>query len=419
MSADQLARVERLVADRFGIALSRYSPNTVRLLLAALPDDPAIDDVGAMSTILSACSVGETMFVRHPEQFAAVIDAVPSLPSWRLGRPLRVWSAGCATGEEAWSLAGMLGKLPGASVQVLGTDVNPSSVKRATEGSYRMWSMRGVTEGSTEDWLDVDGLDVRIADRLRPMVRFSVANLIGGAYPENLDLVFCRNVLLYFHEQGAREVIDRFAAAVAPGGVLVLGPFDPTPTPGGRWREEYSGYARIWRRADDEATPRVAQRAAAPRPIHRVHVARRAPARAPVRPPAGVDDSLREGLAVARGLAGQRSTSEAIRVLDTVLELHPFSVEAYVLVALISEERGDMARALDAARRACFLAPEEAIPQFLMGSCLEADRDPRGASAHFQCAALALAAVTDRDAPLPFGEGLTSAQVERMLHGRT
>lgn len=183
-------------------------------------------------------TIGETYFFRNGAQFAALREQiVPDLLSRRAGvRSLRLWSAGCATGEEPYSLAMALADQVPASqwqVSILATDINPQFLSRAREAVYGSWSFRETTQSQRERFFVPEGTRWRVKPELRRQVVFALLNLAEAGYPAvtngtvALDMIFCRNVTIYFDEATTRQVIDRFYAALAPGGWLVVGHAEP------------------------------------------------------------------------------------------------------------------------------------------------------------------------------------------------
>ncbi len=177
-------------------------------------------------------TVGETYFFRHVDQFNALRDiAIPERLSARaMSRTLRLLSAGCATGEEPYSLAIVLrerGPEPGFDVSVQGLELNPDSLAKAAAGVYSPWSLRETPADVRERWFTREGRDFRLARTICDSVRFTQHNLIVDAphllSPGSLDVIFCRNVLMYFTQAHAAAIVERFARALAPGGFLFLG----------------------------------------------------------------------------------------------------------------------------------------------------------------------------------------------------
>ena len=170
-------------------------------------------DGAALDDLVDELTVGETHFMRDPDQMDLIRREVfPALKRRRdAGAAARVWSAGCATGEEAYSLAILLEEegLDDGAV-VLGTDLSAAALEKARAGSYSDWSMRGVSGQFLQDYFrHVRGRRI-LVDRIRNKVRFERLNLVGpedyaaaGAF--GMDLILCRNVLIYFdHETAGR-----------------------------------------------------------------------------------------------------------------------------------------------------------------------------------------------------------------------
>jgi chemotaxis protein methyltransferase CheR len=173
--------------------------------------------------IAQEITVGETYFFRNPDQFRAFAELVRPL------QRLRVLSAGCASGEEAYSLA-MVARdhgEPGAHVSITGIDVNPAALAKASRGVYSQWSLRETPDDLKRRWFIAAGNEYTVDPSLRTAVRFEERNLAHDEaalwVAESYDVVFCRNVLMYLTPEIARAVVDRIGRALVPGGYLFLG----------------------------------------------------------------------------------------------------------------------------------------------------------------------------------------------------
>ncbi len=202
-------------------------------------------DQDARDELVAELSVGETYFFRDPQHFQFVRDTVlPELRN-RRGRQhvVRAWSAGCSSGEEAYSLAILFEEegLAEDRSRILANDVSRRAVRRTQDARYRPWSLRGVDGATIERYFSlvpsrdsgaVD--DYIVADRIRRRVRCDYLNLVGSNYPSadtataGADLIFCRNVLIYFDQDTIDAVLRRLADCLADGGWLIPGPSDPT-----------------------------------------------------------------------------------------------------------------------------------------------------------------------------------------------
>jgi chemotaxis protein methyltransferase CheR len=225
-------------------ALERGEP--IEALIAAVcAGDPAACDL-----LIEQAVVRETHFYRHPDQLELVARLAGAVPA-----PLRLWSAGCATGEEAYSVAMALaeaGRPPGADL-VLGTDVSARALAQATGAAYGARTLRFTPPSWVERWLGPPAADGarRVQPALGAGVRFERHNLLSPEPPAGapFDVVLCRNVLIYFEPYRIEEALVRLSAALFPGGALVLGPVElpmadgtpllPTAEAAGlRWAED-------------------------------------------------------------------------------------------------------------------------------------------------------------------------------------
>lgn len=175
-------------------------------------------------------TVPETYFFRHADQFRAFGEvALPErLEARATSKVINVLSAGCSTGEEPYSLAIQMRQHQAAGWQlsVLGVDLNAASLEKAMRGRYSEWSLRD-TPPSLRLHFTPEGRDLVLNPRIRASVRFEQHNLVTADatfwLPQHYDVVFCRNVLMYFTQEQARSVVDRLAESLVPGGFLFLG----------------------------------------------------------------------------------------------------------------------------------------------------------------------------------------------------
>ena len=189
-----------------------------------------------VESLRQAVSIGETYFFRYPEQFQLVEQRLRNTPPPASGAPWRAWSAGCATGEEAYSIAALLHHLqePGMALpSVLGTDHLASHIEAARTGRYRRWSVRESGPIAYPLFHELDPDRVAIRPELEAMVRFEVHNLLHPAPAHGFDLIFCRNVLIYYDPPAIARVVENLGAALAPQGILVFGLSDPVAAPAG------------------------------------------------------------------------------------------------------------------------------------------------------------------------------------------
>jgi chemotaxis protein methyltransferase CheR len=190
---------------------------------------------GQVETLASHLTIGETYFFREPQSFQTLATIVlPRLIEERrkAGTPyLRIWSAACSTGEEAYSVAMLLdGLIPNIlkwNITILATDINPRSLKRALDGVYGEWSFRGTDPALRGRYFERKDGRYAVIPHIRRMVSFSYHNLAEDLYPSitnntnAMDIIFCRNVLMYFSFSRARQVVANLHNALVEGGWLV------------------------------------------------------------------------------------------------------------------------------------------------------------------------------------------------------
>lgn len=221
-----LERAARSAARDFGIVSAE---EFIRQVTTSPVDRKRIE------ALASHLTVGETYFFREKEAFSALEETIlPAVFKQRAeaGRTVRVWSAGCSTGEEPYSIAMLLSRLIDVSawnVTILATDVNPGALKKAEEGVYTEWSFRGTPEWIRDKHFEKTGHGrFRIEKKIRKMVVFSYLNLAEDAYPSLLnntnamDIIFCRNVLMYFTEERAKKTVNGLYNSLVDGGYLFL-----------------------------------------------------------------------------------------------------------------------------------------------------------------------------------------------------
>lgn len=193
-------------------------------------------DDAELARLIDTLLIATSAFFRDPATFTALADIViPRLA--RAGAPLRAWVAGSATGEEAWTLAMLFAEHApslGGRFEVIASDVSVRALEIARRGAYPAARADEVPARYRHHLLD-GGDELHVAAALRDRVTFCHHDLLGPALapPEavlaRFDLVLCRNVLIYLADRLQERLCARLASALAPGGVLVLGPFESLP----------------------------------------------------------------------------------------------------------------------------------------------------------------------------------------------
>ncbi|MBN9414197.1 MAG: hypothetical protein J0I12_02105 [Candidatus Eremiobacteraeota bacterium] len=237
---DRYQGLRHLVSSRLALDLSRRSPRSIAEIFSAQADhhncsladyqrmlELEKEDGPVWARLIDDLTIAETYFFRDTGQMELLRhELFPRLLREAENRPLRVWSAGCSTGEEPYSLAILLDELkPKNGAQVSGTDVNQAVLQAARAGLYRERSLRSTPPLIRQNYF----IQRKDAWELLPRIRDRV-----GFWPENLarpsvsprtglDLIVCRNVLIYFERALIASVLERFMRSLRPGGFLLTG----------------------------------------------------------------------------------------------------------------------------------------------------------------------------------------------------
>lgn len=394
------------------------------------------------NALIAQMTVGETYFFRDSQHFDFISQRLlPELAAMRgADHHPRLWSAGCATGEEAYSLAMTLdeaGKLAGAFV--LGTDLNPAALSRARAAHYTKWSLRGLDPRLLSKYFRAVKKEVVLAAHVREAVTFEELNLAGIAYPSAatstfaMDLILCRNVLIYFGPQTIAEVARRFFGALAPGGYLITGPSDPlltgagfdiaqtshgtlyqrpvTPLPLSLPPERPTPMSRV-----PSSLPPVRNARPSPVPVDWRERARDAELQGDARTlqQLAAAHEEEEWLSVLAVRAAARGSAQlALAECHAALARHPLCAELHYLNALTLLELSQPIQAAEALRRAIYLDPSLAIVHFTLGSVLGTLHDPAGAERAYRNAEQCIRRLPE-DEPVPLAteiaaKGLASA----------
>jgi len=379
----------RLVEERFGLRLSSRHAKQLEEAVPELVSDSGYHGAAELYVALAggrhpelverlaaALTVGETHFFRVRPQMEALRRVVlPELIARRAGdRALSVWSAGCSTGEEPYTVAMLLLELVPFleqwKLQLLATDLNRSVLEVARHALYGEWSFRDTPDAVRRSFFDAEGERWRLRESVRRMVRFACHNLMSDPPPlmdprhEGFDLILCRNVTIYFGPEAVLRLYARFAEALAPGGWLVLGPSDPTPVSGSGLELHELQDALLWRRGERPGASRDLSDGVAGSSRQRVS------------PQSGVSEAAARGddadLREVWPLAHAGNRVDARRRVEAVLGMHPLRAEAHLLLGMLHLENGAAEEALASLRRATFLSPDLPMAHFGLGRAVPA-----------------------------------------------
>ncbi|HZV75872.1 MAG TPA: CheR family methyltransferase [Conexibacter sp.] len=394
--SERLEQLADLVRERSGIVL--HGPQRINSLSAALAKlDPPVDAAGALraarnpttgeafvASLLEAVAVHETFFFRQREDLDA-IDWPTLLANARAdgSEGVRVWVAGCSTGEEAWTLAILASEALGASppLALLATDLSAAALRRAERGRYGGRSVRQVEAPLRERHFGRDGAHLLVGEPLRRLAAFRRHNLVTDATPvERFDLVLCRNVLIYFDPPTVERVVERLEGTLAPGGMLLLGAADRL------CRLPSSRVSRHPAQAGDPARRQAPASPAATTATRRWRAVHRDDE------PVVLDGAMATALAAAD--AGR--LDDAIAVTERVLAADPLDADAHFVRGIAHLGSGDAATAAGSLRRALYVDPGFALAAFQLGRAYDALGDEPAARRAYLQALRTLAPGHDR-----------------------
>lgn len=433
-----LGEASGLVADRMGLHFPEERWPDLARALGTAGEELGLETAEAcvrwlrrrdlaprqVETLARLLTVGETYFLRDPESFEVLErEILPPLAASRAarGRTLRLWSAGCCTGEEAYSLAITLARalpdLESWNVSILATDINPAFLARAEAGIYRAWSFRGTPAWLRERYFTPtpDGSFV-LDPAVRRLVRFRILNLAEDAYPSlqnatnAMDVIFCRNVLMYFTPGHQRRVAAALYGCLAEEGTLFVNPIEADPSLFPMFERESRAGVILYRRTSPPgratATPvpgaaAVGPPLPAPAPTPRTV----APATAP---------PAESPLERARALADQGRLEEALASCRTALAAGRTDPAAHLLHAAICEELGRTDEAIAALGRVLYLEPDSILAHNALGGLHRRLGREQESTRHLAIA-LGLLSGRGREEIVPGSDGMTCGRLVEAL----
>ncbi len=415
-------------------------------------------DTAALDDLIVELTVGETYFFREPAQFEQIRGTIfPEIRRRRgVAHTLRIWSAGCASGEEPYSLAILCDQEGlGPLAHILATDISSDALAKAREGSYRKWSLRGESMAAAKDFLTLQDDRYQLHARICKQVQFEFLNLALDVYPShvtgtmNMDLILCRNVLIYLGTKAIGDVARRLYDSLADGGWLITASGDPPLDDYANFETVVTNSGLFYRRPliekdVKETLPRIGQNL--PSTISPERSSPRSTMKSPVRqanPALGsrlpevtlrVDALAEAARLLEQGYYGRAAevtepwlteveacvlhvkavanidTRRAVQKGEEAAKLHPLSPELHYLHAVLLLEVNQDTEAADAARRAIFLDRRLAIAHFTLGSILQRRGNLDEARRHFRNAR-DLCQLVLPDEIVPYSEGETAGRL--------
>jgi chemotaxis protein methyltransferase CheR len=485
--SDEWARMTALIAECLGLHFPPERRNDLeRGIREAAPELGYEDAAACVAGLLAAppgnaqirvlashLTIGETYFFRDRPVMEALAETVlPELIRARRGgeQRLRIWSAACCSGEEAYSVAILLHRLlPDLrdwQVTITATDINPRFLQKAAAGTYGEWSFRGAPAWLKQQYFERTG-DGRytIVPEIRKMASFTCLNLAKDAYPSlatdtnAMDVVLCRNVLMYFTPALMREVTGKLHHALVDGGWLAASPSEssaelfaqftgvnfpgailfrkdgavrPAALPPPAWTPRPEPFvpaamdfpspmpsvAQAFESAVETEAPVTAQPSlAAAQSLYRE--GRYAEAADTLRVSAA--DHPRDGAffsLLVHALANQGRLADALAWCERWIAADKVNCSGHYLRAVVLLEQGDRVEARMSLQRAIYLDPEFVLAHYALGNLARSSGKPDEADRHFANALLLLHG-RPPDEPLPESDGLTARRLAEFIASLT
>jgi chemotaxis protein methyltransferase CheR len=395
--------------------------------------------------LIEQLTIGETFFFRHQELFAALRDTVlpDAIARNSAHRRLRIWSAGCSVGAEAYSLSILLKRdlaplVKGWEITILGTDINREFLARARQGRYETWAFRSVPDEVKRACFSPCGAAWQLAPQFQDGVSFQYHNLVDHPFPslvQNLfafDVILCRNVMIYFSQEIIRHLIGRFHDSLVDGGWLLVGHAEPNVETFRAFRTVNATGAVLYQKARNTAPqplytpPNFQPLPSAPKPAPSVPWI--PPAITEVRPPRTArppisqpSSAVRVATAATspfdeiRALADQGQLEQALRCCEKLLTSHKLNAAAHFYHGLILEQMGLHAETEQALRRAIYLDRRYVLAHYYLGLTLQRQGQFQRAERSFRNV-LSLLSAMDHQQPLSDADNLTVGDLESLTN---
>ncbi|MFD1849532.1 CheR family methyltransferase [Oceanobacillus bengalensis] len=219
---------------KVGIDLSLYKETQMKRRITTLRDkrgfnsftsyyNALIQENDLLEEFIDRLTINVSEFYRNPKRWEVLQNTIFPLLI-RNGGTLKIWSAACSTGDEPYSLAIMLKeRFPNINATILATDLDENVLSKAKEGKYEEQALKDLPKPYLNKYFTKDGNGYRVDPSLKQLITFKKHNLLADKYPDNIDLIVCRNVLIYFTDEAKDTIYQNFSNALKLGGVLFVG----------------------------------------------------------------------------------------------------------------------------------------------------------------------------------------------------
>lgn len=403
ITLEEFAAFREYINQHSGIFLEDQKMDSLRVSLVARATRSGVSSLfeylellksseNEFNELMNLVTINETSFFRFPQQFEALrISVIPEIISNKgvSDRKFRVWSAGCSTGEESYSLAMTLLDsglaAMGFTPEVMGTDVSTNALLKAKRGVYPAKSVSNLPLSVVSRYFEPTTYGHKVVELVRKIVTFQYHNLIKEPYPlalmGNWDVIFCRNVTIYFKLESTRRVVQNLYDSLNPGGYLFVGHSETLTTISDRFEPVEVGGVFLYRKSlgrKYRVTEKLSEKSSNRRPTRLFADAVDGDARRRRVFPGASESRISDtsaaiscevsdllALAESASVAGDH-TAVVIHV-GKVLELDSKNVRALLLLANTHADEGDLDSAYDECKRVLAIDPLFAAARYVLG----------------------------------------------------
>lgn len=366
--------------------------------------------------LVAGITVGETYFFRDSQQMNFLKNKLlPNLIQKKRNLnqlSLRIWSAGCASGEEIYTLAMMIKELiPDLSkwtLHLLGTDINTNALQKAAIGRYNKWSMRSISEYYQQRYFTKEDKQYVLSSSIKALVDFQYLNLNDNTYPSILnntnsqDLIICRNVLIYFNQHSIKRLMEKISKCLVDGGYLMLGASDPVCIDGINLIFHHHD-GMVFSREDKPIRARESPIKSMPRSLIK-----------PVKKQQLVTDNVPLLLEKASKCADSGQLEQALKYCQDSIRLDATNKDSYFIEALTLIELNKQDRAEVALRKTLFLDRKFIEGHFQLGLLLLKTKKTKEGLKCLQNA-LELVNLHDPSRAVPQSQGLSYGRLAEII----
>lgn len=430
-----LKKIADFLNQHMGLSESAYQKSDIesrihRCMSAAKVIDPEAYlgliqcDKIALNALVNEITVNETYFFRESKHFDFIKKNIVKTNN----RKNRVWSAGCSSGEEAYSLAMIFSQmLPAQDFSILATDVSLAMLTKANCAIFGQWSMRNVDPAILVQYFTKYNNQYHLNKKIKNMVQFKQLNFVADDYPSiesgvyDMDLIMFRNVLMYIDKNLAQMVLDRVVAALAPGGVLLMGSSDPIIDNRKDLKIVIENFGLCYRKQDVHAQCECQSNnkyldSTQSEEIKKTDFTNSLWPDSNPKVTVG-SDKKNFNIQKIQEMIEAKNTQEAIEKLNTIILDDELQPELHFLKATLLVDKGEINEAIQNIKRAIFLDPFFLMAHFFLGDLLLRKRKTITARKYYITVEHLAQARPDNE-QVPFGDGMTAGALAKIAKVR-